>query len=62
MKTLILNTVSDLVSDFVYYDRKKDQELTYHKLHQAIADGTITTDEISYWFKKELEASTPIIK
>ena len=29
IKECVLNSVSELVTDLVYYDRKEDEELTY---------------------------------
>lgn len=55
MKTLILDTVGDLVSDFVFYDRKEDEELSVKALKQAFRDGTITVEEVVQHFKAQLE-------
>ena len=45
-RTIILETVSDLVADFVYYDRKEDEALSEDALDEAIESGEITVDEI----------------
>lgn len=50
MKETILNTVSDLVSNFTYYDRKNDEDLTEEDLDKAIKSGEITLKEISEYF------------
>lgn len=55
MKQTILGTISDLVSDFVYYDRKGDEELSMEQLNQAVASGEITVDEMVAEFRKHLE-------
>ncbi len=55
MKQIILNTISDLVSDFVYYDRKEDEDLTYNQLSDAVKTGEITVDEMVEEFRKNLE-------
>ena len=55
MKQTILNTISDLCSDFLYYDRKEDEELSVEQLNNAVADGEITIDEMVAEFKKHLE-------
>ncbi|UFK27452.1 hypothetical protein [Elizabethkingia phage TCUEAP2] len=52
MKDVILNTVEDLVSNFTYYDRKNDEELTEKQLDEAIENGIITVDEIVSHFKE----------
>ncbi|MEE9374509.1 MAG: hypothetical protein V3V00_15750 [Saprospiraceae bacterium] len=54
MKEKILKTVSDLVADFLYYDRKEDEELPKGSIEKAIHDGEITIDEIVERFKSEL--------
>lgn len=55
IKETILLTIGDLVSDFVYYDRKEDEELSESQLDGAIADGTITIDEMVEKFRECLE-------
>lgn len=54
LKTLILAHVSDLVSDFLYYDRKEDEELDRDTLDRAFRDGTITINEVVNKFKHDL--------
>lgn len=46
LKFVILDTVSDLISDFLYYDRKGDETLPQGLIDQAVATGTITLDEL----------------
>lgn len=53
-KEKILNTVTDLVSNFAYYDRKEDDELPVGAIEQAIKDGVITLDEIVNHFRDQL--------
>lgn len=55
MKELILDSVSDLVLDWLYYLRKEDDELPVGAIEQAIEDGVITVDEILERFRLELE-------
>jgi hypothetical protein len=55
----ILNTVQDLVSDFVYYDRKEDEDLSTDQMNEAIETGVITVDEIVAEFRKHLEKTYP---
>lgn len=45
-KEIILLTVDDLVLHFMYEDRKEDDELPRGAIERALADGTITIDEI----------------
>ncbi len=55
IKQQILNTISDLVSDFMCYDRKEDEDLPRGAVEQAVKDGIITVDEIVNEFRKELK-------
>jgi hypothetical protein len=57
LKTLVLGTISDLVADFLYYDRKDDEELPCGVIEGAIADGIITIEEMVSAFEKELRNS-----
>ena len=54
LKQTILNTVDDLVSDFLYYDRKEDEELSSEELSNSLKDGIITIDEIVEQFSTRL--------
>lgn len=54
MKEDIIDTIKDLVSDFLYYDRKEDEELQLGDIEVAIKNEVITRDEIVNEFKKEL--------
>jgi hypothetical protein len=54
MKELIEDTVSDLVSGFLYYDRKEDEELPRGAIQEAIKKGIITKQDIIEKFKEEL--------
>ena len=51
----ILCTVSDLVSSFLYYDRKEDDELPRGEIEKAIESGEICMHEIVEKFREELE-------
>ncbi len=55
MKKTILDTISDLCSSFLYYDRKDDEELTMEQLNEAVKSGEITIDEMVDEFRKHLE-------
>jgi uncharacterized metal-binding protein YceD (DUF177 family) len=54
MKENIINTVKDLCSNFLYYDRKEDEELSEDDLIQAIEDGTVTIEEMVAEFENQL--------
>jgi len=59
MKEQILGTVQDLVTDFVYYDRKEDEDLSADQLDKAVESGEITVDDMVAEFRKHLEAVYP---
>ena len=50
----IKGTIEDVISDFLYYDRKEDEDLPRGAIDEAIAEGEVTTDEIITWFACEL--------
>lgn len=54
MKEDILNEISDLCSNFLYYDRK-ESELTFEDLNNAVINKEITIDEMVAEFRKHLE-------
>jgi hypothetical protein len=55
LKQLILGTVEDMVADFLYYDRKEDEDLPRGAIEEAVAGGQITIDEIVSQFRQSLE-------
>lgn len=46
VKQTVLDTIDDLCSDFLYYDRKEDEDLTVELLNKAVEDGEITIKEM----------------
>jgi len=54
MRDLIFDTISDLVIDFLYYDRKEDEELGPGSIENAIKEGQITKEEIVKFFSDKL--------
>ncbi|HDY68785.1 hypothetical protein LCGC14_0823250 [marine sediment metagenome] len=54
MRETILNEINRVVADFLYYNRKEDEELGVTDIDNAIKDGIITVDEIVGCFKLEL--------
>lgn len=52
-RKIIFDLIQDLVSDFLYYDRKEDEELPVGAIQSAIADGLVTVDEIVDKFRAE---------
>ncbi len=55
MKQTILDAVNDLCSDFLYYDRKGDEDLSIEDLNNAVKSGEISINEIVEEFRKILE-------
>lgn len=56
-RELIEDTVADLVIDFLYYDRRgDDDELPVGSIEAAVKAGEISTDEIVQLFRSHLEA------
>lgn len=54
-KQKIKNVISDIVSKFVYYDRKEDEDLSMNDLDEAVKNGVITVDEMVAEFRTHLE-------
>jgi hypothetical protein len=55
----ILMVVEDLVSDFLYYDRKEDEDLPRGAIEEAIQAKEITVNEIVTEFRKHMEMVVP---
>lgn len=45
-KEILFDTVEDLVVDFLYYDRKEDEELRIGDIDDMIHSGEVTMGEI----------------
>jgi hypothetical protein len=54
MRELILDTISDLVKDFIYYDRKEDEDLPVGSIEDVIRAGQITINEMVGQFRSVL--------
>ena len=54
-KKLIINAISDLCINFLFYDRKEDEELTMEVLNRAVREGIITIDDMVLEFRTNLE-------
>lgn len=54
-KELILGTIDDLVSNFLYYDRRSDEELPEGAIEETIEEGEITVGEIVKRFREQLK-------
>ncbi len=50
-----MDEIEGAVANFLYYDRKDDDDLPQGNIERAIKNGVITIDEIVIKFKLELE-------
>ena len=48
------NTISDLFTDWFYYDRKEDEDMSSQQLEQHLQDGKITRAQIEAEISKAL--------
>ena len=46
LKAVILGTVEDLVSNFLYYDRKEDEDLPIGAIEDAVKRGVVSVEDI----------------
>ena len=53
-KKLILDTVRDLVTNLLYYDRKEDEDLPPGVIDNEEAAGHITIDQMVQHFRETL--------
>ena len=49
-----MGVIEDLVKDFLYYDRREDEDLPVGEIERAVRDGEITVDEMVSAFRAEL--------
>lgn len=54
MNDIIFDTIDDLVSDFLFYDRKDDEELPRGTIEDAVEDGSITIEAMVAKFEESL--------
>ena len=55
-KKIILDTSKDLVKNFLYYDRKDDEELKRGDIQKAVKEGVLSKGDIIGAFVDELES------
>ena len=51
VKELILDAIEDLYSNFVFYDRIEDEDLSVEELNYAVDNEVITVEEIVEHFE-----------
>lgn len=54
-RELILNCMDDMVADFLYYDRKEDEDLPMGEIQRVILEGCVTQEEIVERFAARLK-------
>ena len=59
MTETLENTIKDMVSDLLYYDRKEDEDLPVGAIEKMITDGELTQAEIVERFQEELDKAIP---
>lgn len=47
---------NDLVTDFLYYDRKEDEDLPMGAIQKALQENEITADEIVNKFSESIKS------
>ena len=50
----VLDAASDLMSCFLYYDRKEDPSLTHGSIYAAIIAGEVSVEEILSVFEQSI--------
>ena len=53
-KQLILDSVKDLVSDLMFYDRKEDEDLSVKDIEESFKSGEVTISEVVEIFRIQL--------
>ena len=54
-KDNFLNKLKDTMTDFVYYDRKEDEDLNVKDVEEIIESGQVTPDEMGNTVKQFIE-------
>lgn len=54
IRTTIRDTLSDLVTKFMYYDRKEDEDLSLDDLKHAFETEIVTVEECIEWFAESM--------
>ena len=54
-KDQVLTAIQDLVADFLYYDRKEDEDLPMDEIERLVEEGELSIDEMVDEFQRALE-------
>lgn len=55
MDEILENTIIDMVSNFLYYDRKEDEGLPVGEIEEAVRSGATSVEEIADKFRVLIE-------
>lgn len=55
----VFNCVDDLVSGFLYYDRKEDEDLPLGKIEELVSQTWLTIGEVAAYFENRLRERIP---
>jgi hypothetical protein len=55
LRCRIMDVASDLMSNFLYYDRKEDENLPVGTIEKALYDGTVLIEDIIDEWRNELQ-------
>lgn len=58
-REILKATIKDLLSCFLYYDRKEDEELSLGDIEEMLSEHEVSVDEIVRWFEEELVERLP---
>lgn len=50
----IVDTIGDLVSNFLYYDRRECEDLPVNAIEDSVSNGEISIEEIAQEFRRQL--------
>lgn len=53
-RDVILGSIGDTVGNWIYYDRKEDEDLPRDAIQEAVEEGEITVEEILDTFREKL--------
>lgn len=53
-KSYVDGVISDMIADFLYYDRKEDDTLTRGMIEDMVKAGKLTVDDMVEMFRKHL--------
>src|SRR5258708_6174104 len=59
-KQIALDTVTDLAADFLYYDRKDDDELSREDIKNLLKSKELTKKEIKEHFSKAIDEALEV--